>query len=463
MIQLERADALILFGITGDLAAKKLFTSMYNLCCRKLLPSTIVGVSSRPWSLETLRDHMRTSLEAAGTDIDEEVFSRLAGSLQYIAGDYRDPETFTRLKAAVGDTKLPVSYLAIPPSLFDNVISGLASIGLNKIGRIVVEKPFGRDLQSAQDLNRLLQTHFPESAIFRIDHFLGKEPVQNLMVYRFANSILEPIWNRQHIASVQITMAESFGVEGRGKFYDPVGTLKDVVQNHLLQIVALLAMEPPVSDAPDALRDERAKVLAAMQPFNPDRLIRGQYDGYLDEAGVAENSDTETYVALRTEIDSWRWAGVPWHICAGKALASTVTEAIIEFKRPPQLLFADPGYEPHPNRLRFRIKPDDQITMVMQAKKPGDALLSRAVPLTLIQDQNDPADHEAYERLLDDALGGDQSLFASQHGVEAAWRIVQPVLDDHAPVKAYPQGSWGPDCGMQVTPESGWQTIDDQL
>lgn len=456
-----RSDALVLFGITGDLAAKKLFTSLYKLTGRGRLPSVVLGVASSDWTLDQLREHVRRHLGESEVDVDETVLGELLGALRYVSGDYRSADTFRRLGEALSGVEFPTCYLAIPPSLFTVVVEGLAAIGLNGNSRVVLEKPFGRDLASARELNATLYEHYPESSIFRIDHFLGKEPVQNLMIFRFSNSILEPIWNRHYIDSVQITMAESFGIEGRGRFYDRVGALKDVVQNHLMQMVALLAMEPPVSDQPDALRDERSKVLTALRPFEPKHLVRGQYKGYRDEDGVDPDSDTETFVSLHTEIDSWRWAGVPWYIRAGKCMPVTVTEAVVEFKRPPRPLFADPGCDPHPNHLRFRMKPDGIITLEMQAKRPGDALLSQTMPLQLLHDTDESAIHTAYERLLDDALSGDTRLFARQDGVEAAWENVEKVVDQHAPVISYEPGTWGPSAAAAVAPVAGWHETEE--
>lgn len=436
------ADALILFGITGDLARKKLFSALYDLTAAGRLDMPVIGVASRAWDDETLRSEARKALESSGRAIDEDVFARLAANLSYVSGKYQDPGTYARIAERTSDAACTVSYLAIPPGLFNEVVEGLASVGLNRRGRLVLEKPFGRDLQSATDLDAIVQQHFPEHRVYRIDHFLGKEAVQNLMIFRFSNTVLEPIWNRHYVRGVQITMAEDFGVEGRGSFYDKVGTVRDVVQNHLLQVLALLAMEPPVSESPDALRDERVKALRAIVTPNADDVVRGQYAGYRDEPGVTPDSDTETFTAMRLEVDSWRWAGVPWIIRAGKGLASTVTEAVVEFARPPRPLFADADCRPGPNRMTFRTKPDDGISFSMQAKKPGPAMVSRPIELHLEHDR--PTGRDAYDRLLGDALRGDPSLFARQDGVMEAWRIVDETLSGCRPVVPYGRGTWGP-------------------
>ena len=451
------ADALILFGISGDLAKKKLFSALYDLCAAGRLDMPVIGVASRPWDDDYLRAQVKEALVTAGRTVDDEVFSRLAANLSYVAGYYEDPKTFEQLAKHVEGRKCTVSYLAIPPDMFENVIEGLAGIGLNQTGRLVLEKPFGRDLRSARELDAIVQRYYPENRVYRIDHFLGKEAVQNLMIFRFSNTVLEPIWNRHYVRGVQITMAEDFGIEGRGAFYDKVGTVRDVVQNHLLQVLALLAMEPPVSESPDALRDERVKALRAIITPGPEDVVRGQYIGYRDESGVAPDSDTETYAAMRLHIDSWRWAGVPWIIRAGKGMASTVTEAVVEFARPPRPLFADTDCRPGPNRLTFRTKPDDDISLSVQAKKPGPTMVSRPIDLHLEHDR--PQGRDAYDRLLGDALRGDPSLFAREDGVMEAWRIVDDTLSGCRPVIPYSRGSWGPEVANGLLgPDWGWIT-----
>lgn len=453
------ADALILFGATGDLTRRRLIPALYELAEDGELDMPVLGVSRRDIGDKGFRDLAATALAEANVDVDESVLSGLLANLSYVQGDYRDPATFERIGEHMGDRACTVSFLAIPPDLFDDVIRGLASADLNHLGRVVVEKPFGRDTKSAQKLNEIIHRHYPEERVYRIDHFLGKEALQNLMVFRFSNTMLEPIWNRHFIRGVQITMAEDFGVEGRGAFYDSVGAMRDVVQNHLLVLMSLLAMEPPVSDRPDSLRDERVKVLEATKTFRPEDVVLGQYDGYLDERGVAEGSTTETYFAARLEIDSWRWAGVPWVIRAGKGLDTTITEAVVEFVRPPRMFFADEDSAPGPNRLVFESKPQNRIRLAMQAKRPGPRIVSEPVELVMDYGKSRAEAQDAYHRLLGDALRGDQSLFARVDGVMEAWRIVQPIVDADLEPAVYPRGSPGPTAADNlVAPDWEWLT-----
>lgn len=439
-----RADALILFGITGDLARRRLFPALYSLAEDEVLDIPVIGVSRSEEDSDSLRKRARSSLEEAGIDIDQSVFDRFASRLSHVPGDYREESTYRAIKDHVGDRFCTVSYLAIPPSLFDDVIQGLASVDMHHAGRVVVEKPFGRDTASAQELSEIIHRHYPEDRVYRIDHFLGKEALQNLMVFRFSNTMLEPVWNRHYIRGVQITMSEDFGVQGRGGFYDSVGAMRDVVQNHLLVMVSLLAMEPPVSDDADALRDERVKVLRAMESLDPAHVVTGQYEGYRGEPGVEDDSNTETFFAARLEIDSWRWAGVPWVVRTGKLLNRTVTEAVVEFQRPPRLLFSDAAAAPGPNRLYFQSKPSDSIVMSVQSKKPGPEIVSQPVEFDIDYGDHRAEAPDAYERLLGDALRGDQSLFARVDGVMEAWRIVSPLVDDPGEPHAYEPGSRGP-------------------
>jgi glucose-6-phosphate 1-dehydrogenase len=442
-----RADALVLFGATGDLAKRKLFPALYELERTNKLDIPVIGVARSDWTDKAFREHAKEAILAADDAMDHATCDRLMKRLDLIQGDYSDPRTWEKLRKALDRHKsnVAVFYMAIPPSMFPEVASRLASVGLNERGRIVVEKPFGRDLQSAVELNATLHGVFPEERIFRIDHYLGKESVEDLLVFRFSNTLLEPIWNRRYVRSVQITMSETIGVEGRGSFYDGVGAIRDVLQNHLLQEVTLLAMEPPAGPDSNFLQDEKAKVLAQMRPIDPKQMVRGQYVNYRAEPGVAPDSTVETFVAARLEIDSWRWAGVPWYVRAGKGLASASNEAVVEFHSPPRLLFDEAGGPiPGRNLVRLRLGKQDGVTFTLQAKTPGEHLDSQAVDISVDFAAALGERQEAYERLLGDAIAGNPRRFARQDVVERAWEVVQPTLDTPGPVHPYFRGSWGP-------------------
>jgi glucose-6-phosphate 1-dehydrogenase len=448
----EQSDALVFFGATGDLAYKQIFPALQAMVRRGHLNVPVVGVARSDWTDDQLRARARQSIAEHG-DVDEAAFAKLASLLCYVSGDYGEATTYGQLRQALGAAQHPLYYLAIPPSYFATVASGLAKSECVQGARVVLEKPFGRDLKSARALNATLHEYFPESAIFRIDHYLGKEAVQNLLYFRFANSFLEPIWNRNYVERVELTMAESFGVQGRGKFYEETGAIRDVVQNHLLQVVALLAMEPPVGRDAEGTRDAKAQAFRAMRPLDPAEVVRGQFPEYRHEPGVACDSQVETFAAVRLHIDSWRWAGVPFYIRAGKCLPGTASEVFVELKRPPQALFSDAGEVP-PNYFRFRLSPHVELSLGARAKLPGERMLGENVELAACHDGVD--EMTPYERLLGDAMRGDQMLFAREDSVEEAWRVVGPALDGATPVHEYTAGSWGPREADCLVRDGGW-------
>ncbi|HJZ46896.1 MAG TPA: glucose-6-phosphate dehydrogenase [Roseiflexaceae bacterium] len=448
----EHSDALVFFGATGDLAYQQIFPALQALIKRGRLDVPIVGVALSGWTLEQLRVRARESLQAHG-GVDEAAFAKLSSLLCYIDGDYNDPATYDRIRSALGDARRPLHYLAIPPSMFGTVVRGLANAGCATNARVVVEKPFGRDLASAVELNCILHEYFPERAIFRIDHYLGKEPVQNIFYTRFSNIWLEPIFNRVYVDHVQITLAEQFGVRGRGRFYEEAGAIRDVVQNHMLQLAACVLMEPPTGSTPEPLRDAKGTLIKAMRNLRPEDVVRGQYRGYRDEAGVAPDSTVETYAAVRLLVDTWRWSEVPVFIRAGKCLPVSACEVLVRFRCPPFSPFGE-NLATAPNYLRFRLSPEIVISLGTRVKRGGEAMVGEPVELEVMRYVRHAL--KPYERLLGDAMEGDPTLFARQDEVEAAWEVVDPILGNVTPVYPYEQGMWGPAEAARLAPPNGW-------
>jgi glucose-6-phosphate 1-dehydrogenase len=450
------SGALVVFGATGDLAFKQIFPALYSMVRHGTLKVPVLGVASRAWNVEQLRAHVRKSIESAGASPEPRALEELLSLLRYVSGDYAEAATYRQLRQCLGALQRPAHYLAIPPALFAVVIDGLGAAGLAKDARVIVEKPFGRDLASARDLNRCALAQFPEASIFRIDHFLGKEAIMNILYFRFANSFLEPIWNRDHVASVQITLAEAFGIQARGAFYESAGCLRDVMQNHVLQIVALLAMEPPGRRDFASVNAEKLKVLEALRPLHAADLVRGQYAGYLGEPGVARDSDVETYCAMRLHVDTWRWNDVPWILRSGKCLPTTACEVLVRLDPPPLRLFEDAAAGAiGANHLRFHLSPHSTIALSARVKRPGKGFLGDPLELVLAQAQAQADGETPYERLLGDAMAGDAALFASEDAVEAAWAAVEPLLARPSRVLPYARASWGPAAADRLVEATG--------